>query len=47
VTTVRAIAAAAGVSADTIYKSFGVKPGLIRAIHDHALEGKGPIPAER
>ncbi|MGB0093940.1 MAG: TetR/AcrR family transcriptional regulator [Solirubrobacteraceae bacterium] len=46
-TTVQAIAAAAGVSADTIYKSFGGKPGLIRAIRDHALEGKGPIPAER
>ena len=46
-TTVQAIAAAAGVSADTIYKSFGGKPGLIRAIRDRALEGAGPIPAER
>jgi AcrR family transcriptional regulator len=46
-TTVQAIAAAAGVSADTIYKSFGGKPGLIRAIRDRALEGEGPIPAER
>jgi AcrR family transcriptional regulator len=46
-TTVQAIAAAAGVSADTIYKSFGGKPGLIRAIRDHALEGEGPVPAER
>jgi AcrR family transcriptional regulator len=46
-TTVQAIAAAAGMSADTIYKSFGGKPGLIRAIRDHALEGEGPIPAER
>jgi AcrR family transcriptional regulator len=46
-TTVQAIAAAAGVSADTIYKSFGGKPGLIRAIRDRALEGEGPLPAER
>ncbi|HWF49111.1 MAG TPA: hypothetical protein VG294_00590, partial [Solirubrobacteraceae bacterium] len=34
-------------SADTIYKSFGGKPGLIRAIRDRALEGEGPLPAER
>jgi AcrR family transcriptional regulator len=46
-TTVQAIAVAAGVSPDTIYKAFGGKPGLIRAIRDHALQGKGPIPAER
>lgn len=46
-TTVTAIASAAGVSADTIYKTFGGKPGLIRAIRDHALEGEGPVPAEQ
>lgn len=46
-TTVQAIAAAASVSPDTIYKSFGGKPGLIRAIRDHALRGEGPVPAER
>lgn len=46
-TTVQAIADAAGVSPDTIYKSFGGKPGLIRAIRDRALEGEGPVPAER
>ena len=46
-TTVATIARAAGVSADTIYKSFGGKPGLIRAIRDRALEGEGPLPAER
>jgi AcrR family transcriptional regulator len=46
-TTVQAIAAAAGVSADTIYKSFGGKAGLIRAIRDRVLEGEGPVPAER
>jgi len=46
-TTVQGIAAAAAVSVDTIYKSFGGKPGLVRAIRDRALEGEGPIPAER
>jgi AcrR family transcriptional regulator len=45
-TTVAAIAAEAGVSAETIYKSFGGKPGLVRALFDEALEGSGPIPAE-
>jgi AcrR family transcriptional regulator len=46
-TTIAAIAADCGVSVDTIYKSFGGKPGLVRAIHDRALKGQGPIPAER
>lgn len=46
-TTVVAIAAAAGVSPDTIYKTFGGKPGLIRAIRDRALDGEGPVPAEQ
>lgn len=46
VTTVTAIAAEAKVSVDTIYKTFGGKPGLIRAIHHRALRGEGPIPAE-
>lgn len=45
-TTVAAIAAESGVSAETIYKSFGGKPGLVRALFDRALEGAGPIPAE-
>jgi AcrR family transcriptional regulator len=45
-TTVAAIAADAAVSADTIYKSFGGKPGLVRAIRDRALLGAGPVPAE-
>ena len=31
-TTVAAVAAAGGVSVETIYKTFGGKPGLIRAI---------------
>lgn len=46
-TTVASIAADAGVSADTIYKAFGGKTGLIRAIRDRALEGERPVPAER
>jgi AcrR family transcriptional regulator len=46
-TTIAAIAADAGVSADTIYKSFGGKPGLVRAIRTKALEGEGPVPAEQ
>ncbi len=45
-TSVAAIAQAAEVSVDTIYKSFGGKPGLVRAIFQNALEGVGPIPAE-
>jgi AcrR family transcriptional regulator len=46
-TTVAAIAADAGVSDHTIYKAFGGKPGLIRAIRVRALEGTGPVPAEQ
>jgi AcrR family transcriptional regulator len=45
-TTVAAIAAEAGVSVETIYKAFGGKPGLVRAIRARALAGEGPIPAE-
>ncbi len=45
-TTIGAIAAAAGVSPETIYKSFGGKPGLVRAIWLESLEGAGPVPAE-
>jgi AcrR family transcriptional regulator len=46
-TTVGRVAADAGVSAETVYKAFGGKPGLVRAIMQRALEGEGPIPAER
>jgi AcrR family transcriptional regulator len=46
-TTLAAIAADSGVSVDTIYKSFGGKAGLVRAIRTRALEGEGPVPAER
>jgi AcrR family transcriptional regulator len=46
-TTVAAIAAAAHVSVETIYKGFGGKPGLVRAIIERGLAGEGPVPAER
>jgi AcrR family transcriptional regulator len=46
-TTIAAVAQAADVSVETIYKTFGGKPGLVRAIWDRGLEGSGPIPAER
>lgn len=45
-TTVARVAAAAEVSAETIYKSFGGKPGLIRAIGRTGLAGVGSVPAE-
>jgi AcrR family transcriptional regulator len=44
-TTIAAIAAEAGVSVETIYKGFGGKPGLVRAIYQRGLEGREPIPA--
>jgi AcrR family transcriptional regulator len=46
-TTVAAIAAQARVSVETIYKSFGGKPGLVSAIVEHGLAGAGPVPAEQ
>ena len=46
-TTISAIAEDADVSVDTVYKSFGGKPGLIRAMGVRALEGTGPVPAEQ
>ncbi|MEP7024539.1 MAG: TetR/AcrR family transcriptional regulator [Actinomycetota bacterium] len=45
-TTIAAIATEAGVSPETIYKAFGGKPGLVRAICEQALAGEGPVPAE-
>jgi AcrR family transcriptional regulator len=44
--TIAAIASAAGVSVETIYKAFGGKPGLVQAIVEHGLAGEGPVPAE-
>jgi AcrR family transcriptional regulator len=46
-TTITTIAGEAGVSVDTIYKSFGGKAGLVRAIRDRALRGEAPLPAEQ
>lgn len=46
-TTVSAIAEAAGVSVETVYKAFGGKPGLVRALISKGLEGAGPGPAEQ
>jgi AcrR family transcriptional regulator len=44
--TIASIAADAGVSVDTIYKSFGGKAGLLREIRARALEGERAVPAE-
>ena len=44
-TTVPAVAAAAGVSAETVYKAFGPKHALVRALWEHGLEGRGTVPA--
>jgi AcrR family transcriptional regulator len=44
-TTIAAIAAEAGVSVETVYKAFGGKPGLVRAIYQRGLEGREPVPA--
>jgi AcrR family transcriptional regulator len=46
-TTVAAIAQASNVSVETIYKAFGGKPGLVRAIYERGLEGAGTVPAEQ
>jgi AcrR family transcriptional regulator len=45
-TTNAKIARDAGVSVDTIYKTYGGKSGLVRAIHDESLIGDGPVSAE-
>ena len=46
-TTVAEVAASAEVSPEMIYKSFGGKAGLVRAIWESALAGVGPEHAER
>lgn len=44
-TTVGAIAAAAGVSVETVYKAFRNKPGLVKAVVDIAIVGDDePVP---
>jgi AcrR family transcriptional regulator len=45
-TTIAAIAQAASVSKESVYKGFGGKPGLVRAIYEHSLLGAGGSPAE-
>jgi AcrR family transcriptional regulator len=45
-TTIAAIAHAAGVSKEAVYKAFGGKPGLVRAIYEESLLGTGGPPAE-
>jgi AcrR family transcriptional regulator len=45
-TTVSAIARAAEVSPELIYKTFGGKAGLVREIQRRGLQGVGPVPAE-
>lgn len=44
-TTVSAIAGDAGVSVDTIYKTFGGKSGLVRGLYERGLSGRGDTPA--
>jgi AcrR family transcriptional regulator len=46
-TTIAKIAEDAGVSEETVYKAFGNKIALVRAIRDKALAGEGPVHAER
>jgi AcrR family transcriptional regulator len=45
-TTVAAVASAAQVAAQTIYKNFGGKAGLVRVLHEEALRGAGAVSAE-
>lgn len=44
-TTVAAVARQAGVSVETIYKSFGGKAALARALYEQALAGQGRVAA--
>jgi AcrR family transcriptional regulator len=44
-TTVASVAERAGVSAETIYKSFENKAGLVRAIYERGLTGTGTVAA--
>lgn len=46
-TTVAEVAAVAGVSVETVYKAFGNKPGLVKAVFDVAIAGDDePVPLE-
>jgi AcrR family transcriptional regulator len=46
-TTVAAVSSQAGVSVETVYKIFGGKAGLARAVCEQALAGSGPVHAEQ
>lgn len=46
-TTIAEIARTAGVSPESVYKNFGGKPGLVRAIYEASLLGGGGLPAEQ
>ena len=45
-TTVEAIARSGGVSAATVYKTYGGKAGLLRELCSRAMAGEGTVPAE-
>ncbi|XAS67212.1 helix-turn-helix domain-containing protein [Micrococcaceae bacterium Sec5.7] len=45
-TTIAAVAKAAGVSSETVYKNFGGKAGLVRGVYERGLLGTGQVPAE-
>jgi AcrR family transcriptional regulator len=44
-TTIASVADDAGVSVETVYKSFGSKSGLVAAIWERGLAGRGQVPA--
>lgn len=44
-TTVPRIATEAGTSVETVYKAFGGKSGIVRALWERGLGGQGPVPA--
>ena len=44
-TTITTIAREVGISVETIYKAFGGKAGLVRAIYETGLAGRGTSPA--
>lgn len=44
-TTVARIAAEAGASVETVYKAFGGKSGLVRALWERGLSGRDAVPA--
>ncbi len=44
-TTIASVAGDAGVSVETVYKNFGSKAGLVSALWERGLQGRGPVPA--